>query len=108
MQGRELYYNVCIETKQSWSSGKGAKGGRLDLGTAGEKRFCWIQCVTTFLTSRHAADAHGFVSMVFLSRRRSWISGVDNSDSGKMSHGPRRTLVHWHPVKLVSSGIAIL
>jgi hypothetical protein len=34
--------------------------------------------------------------------------GADNSDSGKMSHGPRRTLVHWHPVKLVSSGIAIL
>jgi hypothetical protein len=87
----ELYYNACVETKQSWSSGK---GGRRDLGAAGEKRFCWIQCVTTFLTSRHAADAHDFVSMVFLSRRRSWISGVDNSDSGKMNHGPRRTQVH--------------
>jgi hypothetical protein len=32
--------------------------------------------------------------------------GVDNSDSGKMNHGPRRTLVHWYLVEIVSSGIA--
>jgi hypothetical protein len=31
---------------------------------------------------------------------------VDNSDSGKMNHDPRKTLVHWHLVEIVSSGIA--